>query len=335
MSRERALLVLAGALLVVAFGSVAALPGAVEQPSDPEPPGHLRVSEQVVAPGEISGETAELTVLTGLEHRRGAMENVTVRYRAIDAQSGLLTDEATVEVGTVDVDGERSVNGTLTVPREGSYELETVVYAGDERVARTTTQVSGVAALTPAYADSPVEFADNRVWPTVAVSVDSTEGNRTTLRLTASVTNRGDDASGALDLGVVLRQADSNVVAAREETTVSGIRPGRTDTVSLAVTVPSEYNYYVDVGLWQDDVLVDEHRTVANLDPQETIDANETRRDVAFEVDDFAGEDEPPGEERDREREVATEDATPGFGVAVAVAALLALALTRVVGRRR
>lgn len=336
MKREQALLVLAGALLTVAVVGFAALPGAVASPTVDEepPPGQVDVAEQVVTPGDVNGETAELRLLTDLEHRRGPVENVSVRFRAIDAESGLLEDETVVAVGKVDADGEFSVNSSLDVPRVGAYRLETTVYAGNDRAARTTTRVSGVQALTPAYADQNVAFTDGRVWPTIAVAVESAEDNRTTLRITASVTNEGDAVSEDLRLGVMLRQADSNVVADEAETTVESVRPGRTDTVSVTVTVPSEYNYYVDAALWHDGVLIDEARSVANLDPQRTISANETQQDVEFEVGDFA-EEEPSEAEMQTEAarmETVQESESPGFGAAVAFVALLAAAL---VARRR
>lgn len=331
MKREPALLVAAALLLVGTVGLVAAAPGALDDPREPDrvPPGSIGVTEQGISPGAISGATAELDLHTDLEHRRGPVENVTVRYRAIDSDSGMLVDEQRVDVGDVDRDGEFTVNSTLAVPRDGGYTIETVVFSENDRVASTSTRVAGVAALTPAYADTDVGFTESNVWPTVAVSVVEADERSATLRISASVTNRGDEVSDQLDLGVVLRQADSNVVADRGEATVDEIRPGRTDTVDVTVTVPADYNYYVDAALWQDDVLIDEHGSVANLNPQETISANETVEDVEFEVGDFATDSAPestpsPAEERE-ERPV--EDDTPGFGAAVAVIALLAAAL--------
>lgn len=332
MNREQALLLFAVVILAATLVGVAFLPGALASPDigDQEPPGRITVNEQVVAPGDVNGDTVELTLLTDLEHVEGPLENVSVRFRAIDANSGLLKDETVVDVGTVDADGEFSVNGTLVVPRQGDYLLETAVYAGNNRVARTTTEVRGVHALTPDYADQNVGFTDGRVWPTIAVAVDSVEENETTLRITASITNEGDAASEDLRLGLILRQADSNVVADEAETTVGAIRPGRTDTVSVTVTVPSEYNYYVDAALWHDNVLIDETQSVANLDPQRTISANETQEEVEFEVGEFAEEE---AETETPERSTVTrEEETPGFGITVAI---VALAIVTLVARRR
>lgn len=333
MNRESTLAVVAALLLVGAAGLVLAAPDALDDPrSEDAPPGHLAVAETAVAPGEITAETAALRIDTGLIHRGGPLQNVSVRYRAVDAESGLLVDERRVGLGEVTGDGEVSAEGTLVVPREGGYRIETTVFADGERVARDSGTVRGVEALTPDYADRRIGFADHRVWPTLAVAVQEADGETATLRITASVTNRGDDPSESIELAVLLRQSDSNVVADRATTTVEGVRPGRTETVDVTVTVPNDYNYYVDAMLRADGVVVDEAGSVANLNPRETISANRTTEEVAFSAEDFAEEEsEPtPPEEPDE----STDGETPGFGAVVALVAVLTLALAGRLRRR-
>ncbi|MFC5279340.1 PGF-CTERM sorting domain-containing protein [Halorubrum rubrum] len=333
MDTRITLLAIAAAVVLAGAVGIVAVPDALDDPrAETDRPGQVGLVDVVVAPGEVRGETATLDLLVDLEHRGSTVENVTVRHRAIDADSGLLVDETTVDVGTLDREGETTVNGSLDVEREGGYRLETVVYVDGERRGERTTRVAGVSALTPSYADSPVEFADGNVWPTVAVSVAETTEETATLSVSVSVTNRGDDASEEIDLRLLLRQAESNVIADEATETVGSVRPGRTDTVTTTLEAPDGYNYYVDAALFDDDVLIDETQGVANLDPQETIAANETVRDVSFEVEDFSeetGDDalREEGETRPDGEDGSTDDGTPGFGVAVALAGLLAATL--------
>jgi len=268
MDTRTALLAAAAALLLAgAVGAVAAPDAIVDPREADERPGDVRIVDTVVSPGEVRGETAELRLGVDLRHRGSAVENVTVRHRAIGADSGLLVDETTVDVGTVDGGGERTINGSVDVEREGGYRIETVVFADGERRASQTTRVGGVAALTPDYADSRVGFTESNVWPTVAVSVSEADNQTATLSVSLSVTNRGDAVSEPLDLRVLLRQSESNVIADEASETVGEVRPGRTDTVTTTVEVPANYNYYVDAALWSDDVLIDETQGVANLNP--------------------------------------------------------------------
>lgn len=129
---------------------------------------------------------------------------------------------------------------------------------------------------------------------------------------------------GDLRVGIVVRQADLNLVADRAEASIETIEPGRTASTELTASVPGEYNYYVDAIVWKSGVVVDTVRTAVNLDPSEQISVNETRREVEFEVGDFKRERD--GGEPRREPEDVQEEA-PGFGVAVATVALLVAAL--------
>ncbi len=337
MDARNTLLAVATVIALVGAVGVVAAPDALDDPRDTDgPPGETDLVDVVVEPGEVRGETATLDLLVDLEHQGSAVENVTIRHRAIGSDSGLLVDETVVDVGDVDRDGEMTVNGSVDVDRDGGYHLETVLYVDGERRTERTTRVAGVSALTPSYADSHVGFSDGEVWPTVAVAVSDADGETATLSVSTAVTNRGDDPSEDLDLRLLLRQADSNVVADETSETVGSVRPGRTETATATVDVPDGYNYYVDAALFDDDVLVDETQDVANLDPQETIDANETVEDVEFAVEEFARDDavddagDAPREEA-VEEDAEIDDETPGFGIIVAVTALL---LATLVARR-
>ncbi|MFW5917747.1 MAG: DUF7490 domain-containing protein, partial [Halorubrum sp.] len=166
-------------------------------------------------------------------------------------------------------------------------------------------------------------------------SVREADNTTASLSVSLSVTNRGDEASDPLDLRVLLRQSESNVIADEATETVESVRPGRTDTVTTTVEVPADYNYYVDAALWSDDVLIDETQGVANLNPQETIRADESVEDVEFAVEDFtrdAEEGEADGDRPAGDDAEDTDDSTPGFGPLVALVAVVAAAL---VARRR
>jgi PGF-CTERM protein len=328
MPRDRTLAAGAAGLVAVALLVAAAVPGVVADPTDDGPtrPGPVRIAETSIAPGTVSGETTVLNVQTRLDHRGNPTENVTVRFRATDAESGFVAATRTVDVGTLEDDGETLVETNLTVEREGGYRVEATVFRDGERVGSGGKVVSGLQALTPEYARTSVGFTESEALPPVSFSIASVQESRTTLDLAATLTNRGDSGSEDLRVTVVLRQADSNIVAARTEAEVGTIRPGRTETVETQVTVPSEYNYYIDAVLWKDGVVVDTARSAANLDPTERISVNETERDVELRVEDFSGE----GEDRPTEMPegtVRTSTSAPGFGVGVAVVALVSLAL--------
>ena len=317
-----------GAAVVVAVAVILAglVPGIVATPEEDGRPSRVGVVETTVAAGEVGGSTATLVVDSKLFHRGGPAENVTVQYRAVDLDTGLLATTEVVDVGTIEGEGEVSVPSNVTVERQGGYRLTTIVYEDGRRVHEESTEIRGVGTLQPGYATADIRFEtfDGAAaeFPSVEyriASVDETR-NRTTLNVSAYLTNAGDDPEGDVRLVVQARQVDSNIVADRAETDVTEIRPGRTATPSVSLTVPSQYNYYLDATLWRDGVVVGTARAPASLDPTETIPTNTTTRRTGLEVGDF----DEDGAPREEPTEPATRTATgqPGFGPLVALAAI-------------
>ncbi|MFC6824340.1 DUF7490 domain-containing protein [Halopelagius fulvigenes] len=333
MNRDAALAGAAVGVVLVALLASVALPGVLADPTEDRPvrPGPIRISEVNIGSddAQVRGGTVTLSVDTRIEHRGNPTENVTLLVRAVDSESGLVETTRTVDVGILRDEAETSVTANVTVEREGGYRIETVLYRDDRRVDESGKTVSGLEALTPAYARSDVRFSETSALPPLSFSVARADaGNdRTTLELAASLTNGGDGRSKDLRVQFVLRQAESNIVAARTAADVGAIRPGRTATTTARVTVPRDYNYYVDAVLLKDGVVVDSARTAANLDPTKRISVNETETDVELRVEDFEGGGNGGGGRPTEEGGEPTDASTPGFGAVAAVVALLASAL--------
>jgi len=321
--------VVAAAIVVVVASGVAAVavPDALADPTDDLRPGNLDIEEVPISPGAVTGETATLGIEARLSHYGNPTENVTVLFRATDSESNLVETTRTVDVGSLEDDRETPVQANLTVDREGGYAIETIVFRDGERVDVARRGVSGLEALTPAYAESNVAFAEMGSVQPVSVAIGSSDDGEVRLDLSGALTNEGDTQTSDLELTFTARQAESNVVADRVTVPVGDIRAGRTATVDAEVSVPSEYNYYVDAVLWRDGVHVDSAQSVANLDPSERISADETDEEVAFEASDFeSGSTRDDGSDR-LDAEESASDETPGFGLTAGLVALLATAL--------
>lgn len=316
MRPEALLAAIAIAALAVTMLLAVIVPGFIAAPDDP--PARLDVAETTLETGKITGETATFEVTTYLRHRGGTAENVTVAVRAID-DSGVLADSSTRARGDLDSEGEHRVSQSVTVPREGGYQMRVVLYADGERVDVAEASVSGVAGLTPPHAASNVAFQQFGQQPSVEYTIDAVDNGTATLGVTSYLTNRGDESESGIRISVTARHASAGVVADRAEATVGEIDPGRTETVATSVTVPDESNYYLDVTLWRDGVVLDSTRSAANLDPQRTVSVEEQAESVAFDAGEFetaSGGQQPPGEPRDAESQ-------PGFGVPAALIALV------------
>lgn len=106
--------------------------------------------------------------------------------------------------------------------------------------------------------------------------------------------------------------------------TIDPVGPSQTARPEVELTVPSQYNYYLDAILWKDGVVVDTARAGASLDPSEEVPANVSERDVKLEVGDFESDTGSVDSPRTRTDTPAPEDGDgPGFGIGGALVALL------------
>jgi len=336
---EYALLGVVG-LALVAGGVVAVgVPDALDPPDD-EPDGpdrysRLDIEELAIAAGAVGGEAATIRATPYVAQRGGDAENVTVLLRAVDEDTGFVAASQRLEYGTLAGDVEAARNGSLTVDRQGGYDVEAILYVDGTRVERGAREVSGVGSLTPAYRDTPVQFQEfDAGMPVIEYRIRSVEDGQSTLAVSTYLTNTGATATEDLELVLTARQNGSNVVADRTTVAVDSIGSGKTATPSSELEVPDDYDYYLDAVLWRDGTVVATARSTANLAPGTglSLDENASRGDE-FEASNFereeGGDDVQGTQARDGEDEATRVESggQPGFGVAAAVVALVAVAV--------
>ena len=323
---------LTGGVVVVVLAMLigaTAVPGALSEPPDDVRESYLDLRETTIEPAAVDGQTVTLAIDARLSHRGGPAENVTVETRAIDADTGLVATTTRQSVGTVEGEREVSVRSNITVERAGGYRIDTIVYEDGNRVETGQQSVQNVDALTPAYARSTVTFQrfENAGVPldSITYRIDGVADNQTTLNVSVYVTNAGNTPSDDLSLRLRARQADSNVIADESTVRVGQIRPGRTEIVRTQLTVPDDYNYWLDGMLLSDGVIVGTESSPANLHPTERLQENETRQEVGFQSSDF--EQERPAEQGMDEPQQTAAGEGPGFTALVGLIAVLASAL--------
>ena len=328
--------VLAGVLLAVVVASAGlalAAPGVFAEQEETRTSGTVDVTELSVSAGTVTGETVELQTDARLANRGGTSENVTVEFRAVGTDSGLVDARQTIDVGDITQSKEVRVVTNLTVNRGTDYRLETVVYRDGQRRDTRSKTVRGTGSLTPGYADVGVEFYrfTNPDLPVIEYAIEDVQANQTTMGVWTHLTNTGVDPSESLRVVLKARQVESNIVADQTEVSIDSIEPGKTTVPRATLSVPSAYNYYLDAIIYQDDVVVGTARSGASLDPTETVDVNTTTRDVGLEVSDFEPDAGDPNDGRDdgatgddARPETTEGEAGPGFGVVVTLAALAA-----------
>ncbi len=319
--RGRTLVVVGIIALISVLLLSAVVPGFLANPSADQPPPRIFVDETTIETESVTGESATLNVTLYLRQQGGSADEVTATIRAIDQPGGLLTDSTTRTVEGDLAATEQTVPLSITVPREGGYTIRTIIHADGQRVEERETTISGVQSLTPPYAESSITFQEFANQPSIEYEITDAGETDTQLRVTSYLHNQGNSSEANIQLRLTARQAESGVVAARSTESITTIGPGKTEPVTSSLSVPAESNYYLDATLWRDGVVIESTRGAANLDPQRTIDVDETQEDVDFDAGDF--ETDRPDAAEDQAAE-SGDSGTPGFGLAGALIAIVA-----------
>jgi len=325
-----------GAVVLTMVVGMVAVPGVLADPPEELRESRLEMQQPYIEATAVGGETVTLSLSARLAQRGGPADNVTVETRAVDTETGLVETTERLSLGTLDGDRDVPYTKNITVEREGSYRIETEVYADGRRATTHSGTVSNLDALVPASARSAVRFHEfddaSADLEAISYRIVDVRDNESRLDVTTYLTNTGDDAAGGVEVQVRARQAESNVIADADTVTVGEIRPGRTRTVSTELTVPDGYDYWLDGILSSDGVIVGTERSVADLDPTETLRANTTTRETGFRSDDFvrrteSRDDRDPSNE---ESQLTTGGSGPGFTVGTGLAALVLAALVAI-----
>jgi len=331
MRRDALLVGGAGAVVLGLLLAAVLAPGIAANPAQERiRQSHTDIRDTAFSAERVGGETVTLNVTTLFEHRGGPASNLTVSYRMVDSETGLVVARATRDLGDVSGDREVETSARLTVEREGDYELRTFLYENGRRIDTAESGIRGTGNLVPAYAESTVEFhqfAGARGIPAVQYGIDRADDGQVRVNVTAYLTNGGDELGEGFRVQLVARQADSNIVADSASVPVGEIRPGRSVTPTAELTVPDNYTYYLDAVLWKDGVIVGSARATADLNPRRSVGPNTT--DVDLDSGEFAAETDTaePVAEPEATRSPTPAPGQPGFGLAVGVVALCGLAL--------
>ena len=332
MKREYALIGAAVVVVVLTVLLALFVPGtlAEDERSESVPEGDVHLSEIRLTPTNVTENSATLTVTNWLSHKDGTSKNVSMLVRAVDTDDGLVKTRKRQSVGELTGDRDDAIEVNVTVERSGGYRFETLVFVDGERRDTRSVTVDGIEGLEPASAKSGLRFHDfGSLFPTITYEVTAVDSNNVTLNTRAFLTNRGDQTTRDLQLLVRARQGDSNVIADRAVTDVPDVRPGRTGTPTVNVTVPANYSYQLDAVLTRDDVLVDTAAAAANLDPTQTVEVSKTTESIDLDVEDFVRDDQPSDGGRDTPESTTVSGGGdgPGFGLVAGLTGLLVSAL--------
>jgi hypothetical protein len=211
----------------------------------------VSVTDITVGAEKVTGAEVTLNVTTEVQNSYGVSSGISrVQLKAYDTTSGLVVAEQTSDAGFLGIRGSGYVSQSIVLPRTGSYRLVSTVFENGQRKGQGEKTVYNLERLTPDIQEIGLSITD------IDFLVKKVAGDRATIQTDIYFTNDNRVPSGAFDIEVKAKEEDARLLADKQRAHVESIQPDATRVSSVALSVPDQYNYVVEVLVWKNDTIV-------------------------------------------------------------------------------
>lgn len=277
----------------------------------------VAVTDISVGADRVTGAEVTLNVTTEIQNTRGVSTGISrVLLRAYDTTSGLVIAEQAGDAGFLGIRGSGSVTQVITLPRTGSYRLVSTVFENGQRKGQGEKTVYNLERLTPDVQEIGLSITD------IDFLVKKVAGDRATIQTDIYFTNDNRVPSGAFDIEVKAKEEDARLLADKQRAHIESIQPDATRVSSVALSVPDQYNYIVEVIVWKNETIVKRGEGSVRLQPGMQVSKDTQFVTKKIETSKFVGEE---GYQPSSYGIPVTR--SPGFGAPLVLAAIGALAV--------
>jgi hypothetical protein len=158
------------------------------------------------------------------------------------------------------------------------------------------------------------------------VKVKKVEDGKVLVESDIYITNEGRETSSDFLMLVKVREMDAGLLADKVWTQTDEIKPEATVIRSVNLTMPDQYNYIVEVLIWNNDTIVRRGEGYIQLNPAVEVKDQTETESKKIQTSEFEYVDE---NEMVPEEEYAEEGATPGFSLFLSAVLLFSAAVLR------
>jgi hypothetical protein len=303
-------------LLLVMFASVMSA-GCLR---DFEEGSQLEIANVDISSEKIRSSYVDLNVTTEIKSRFADSNNVSLLLKVYDTDTGFLDMQRDVFIGSVKNGENVFIPIEISLLKEGGYRMEVQLLEDDQKKRSHRLDISNLDSLTPDVADIGIEIGD------VDFIVKGVVDNKVELQADIYLSNEGRVLSDDYRILIKARERDASLLADKAWTNTGSILPETTKIISVGMTVPKDYNYIVDVIIWDKDTIIKRGESEIQLSPETVLDKDTVVQKKVINAEDF---EEILVEEVSEE---GAEEALPGFTILFALASILSVV---VIHRRR
>ncbi|HWQ47856.1 MAG TPA: hypothetical protein VN414_02710 [Methanosarcina sp.] len=283
---------------------------------------YYNVRDIDISAERIGAAFIDLNVTTYIEKNQGNSEkNTSLLLKAYSQESGLLEIQKKIELGVLKKGDTKSVSQVLTLPKTGGYDLQSVLFEENVQKGDGEIKVYNLDAL-------PAEVQETGLGiPEMDFRVKKVEGGKVLVENDIYLTNEGRETSKDFRMLVKVREMDAGLLADKVWTHTGEIKPETTIIQTVNLTMPDQYNYIVEVLIWNNDTIVERGEGYIQLSPIVEIKDKNTTQAREIQTSEFENVVEPemvPEEESTAEKESA-----PGFSLSLSAILLCSAVILR------
>ncbi|AKB30822.1 hypothetical protein MSSIH_0132 [Methanosarcina siciliae HI350] len=263
----------------------------------------------------------DLNVTTYVEKYQGDTEkNSSLLLKVYSRESGLLETQERIELGALEKGETKAVSQSLSLPKTGGYNIRSVLFEGDTQKGIGEIDVYNLDFLPADVQDIGLEISE------MDFRVRKVEDRKVLIESDIYLTNEGKKTSQDLRMLVKVRELDAGLLADKVWTLTGEIKPETTVIRSVNLTMPDQYNYAVEVLIWNNDTIVRRGEDYIQLNPKVEVKDKTSTETKKIQTSEFENVDDY---EMIPEEKYAEEGATPGFSLFLAAVLLCSAAVLR------
>jgi hypothetical protein len=263
----------------------------------------------------------DLNVTTYIEKYQGDTEkNTSLLLKVYSTDSGLLEVQEKINLGKLNKGETTAVSQSLSLPRTGGYDIRSVLFEEEIQKGSGEIKVYNLDYLPADVQDIGIEISE------MDFKVRKVEDGKVLVESDIYMTNEGRETSSDFRTLVKVREMDAGLLTDKVWIQTGEIKPEATVIRSVNLTMPDQYNYVVEVLIWNNDTIVRRGEGYIQLNPEIEVrneTATETRK---IKTSEFENVEEP---EMVPEGDNAEVSATPGFSLFLSAVLLCSAAVLR------
>ncbi|WP_406655858.1 hypothetical protein V7O62_08510 [Methanolobus sp. ZRKC2] len=310
-------------ILLITF-SFAASGGCIQ---DFEEENSYRITDIEMAAESVRSSYVDLNVTAYVENLgHDSQGNTTLVLKAFSEQTGLLEVSQEKEVGKIEKESTVAVSQTVRLPKDGNYALALSFYENNDRKASSSITIRNLVGMPTDLQETGIQIAG------MDFMVKNVTSGKVLIENDIYLKNEGSISTKDYRILVKAREIDARLLAAKEWTVTGEIEPESTAIRTVNLKVPDNYNYVVEVTVWDGDIIVMTGEDYVQLNPEKVIGKEEIIQAKSIQTSDFVMEEDW---EDANTAEYAEEEPAPGFGFLIATTTLLSALLIIKRGNRR